>query len=140
VRALVDTSVLVAAFLADHPHHSKSLDLLLSLDQESGCAAHTLLEFYATLTRLPGRQRVEIAHVLLMIEEIRRRLSVWSLDAAGYTQVIANCAGRALAGGAVYDALIAQCAVQAGAAAVYTWNVRDFPRLGLPAAIQVATP
>jgi predicted nucleic acid-binding protein len=43
-------------------------------------------------------------------------------------------------GAATYDALIAHCALKAGADVLLTWNVRDFTRLGPAVAQLVKTP
>jgi predicted nucleic acid-binding protein len=40
----------------------------------------------------------------------------------------------------VYDALIAQCALKAGAEVLLTWNVADFKRMGAAVARIVTTP
>jgi predicted nucleic acid-binding protein len=51
---------------------------------------------------------------------------------------IEQAAQAGIAGGAVYDALIARCALKAKAQTLYTWNVRHFQRLG--ADLHVHTP
>jgi predicted nucleic acid-binding protein len=43
-------------------------------------------------------------------------------------------------GAAAYDALIAHCALKAGADILLTWNVRDFTRLGSAVAQLVKSP
>ena len=37
---------------------------------------------------------------------------------------------QGIVGGAVYDGLVAACALKAGADRLYTWNVRHFDQLG----------
>ncbi|MGH9685424.1 MAG: PIN domain-containing protein, partial [Candidatus Acidiferrales bacterium] len=53
-----------------------------------------------------------------------------SLDADEYLATIEECSASKIVGGAVYDALLARCAVGAGAESIYTWNVRHFERFG----------
>ena len=68
-----DTSVLVAAFLTQHKRHERSLSAFLAADKKHGiCAAHTLAELYATLTRLPGPHRLSGDQALLFTEHFRR--------------------------------------------------------------------
>lgn len=46
--------------------------------------------------------------------------------------VLDELAVRSLGGGLVYDAIIADSCVQAGAKVLLTWNVRDFLRVTPP--------
>ena len=132
MKAFLDTSVLVPVFLADHVHHEASLDIFLKLEKhESGCAAHSLAETYSTLTRLPGKHRVSGEQAMLFLEEIRGRLTLVALDAAEYYVAMEEAAARGVRGGAIYDALLASCAVKARANTLYTWNVKHFQQLGI---------
>ena len=45
-------------------------------------------------------------------------------------KVICDLASSGVVGGAVYDGLIAQCALKAKADIIYSWNIRHFQRLG----------
>jgi len=45
-----------------------------------------------------------------------------------------------IVGGAIYDAVLAQCALKADAEVLLTWNDRDFTRLGPEIARLVKTP
>jgi predicted nucleic acid-binding protein len=141
MRAFLDTSVLVPTFLGDHVNHPVSLDLFLRLTPRTGfCAAHSLAEVYATVTRLPGRHRVASDQAVLFLDEIRSRCSIVGLDCDSYYDVISQAAAGGIVGGAVYDALIAQCAVQARATTLYTWNQRHFAVLPATRKITVRTP
>ncbi|MGH9482628.1 MAG: PIN domain-containing protein [Terriglobales bacterium] len=141
MTAFFDTSVLVAAFLEDHPRHDPSLDVYSRFGQcEACCAAHSLAEVYATLTAMPGRWRLATHEVMLVLREVREHLTLVALEPPEYIQVLEDCAGRALASGAVYDALLGACALKAGAETVYTWDVGDFQRLGPQIASRVRTP
>jgi len=54
-----DTSALIPTFLEDHEHHESSLRAFLKADRRSACcAAHSLAEVYATLTRLRHFQQM----------------------------------------------------------------------------------
>jgi predicted nucleic acid-binding protein len=141
VKAFLDTSVLVPAFLGDHDHHERSLDLFLRFDRnQAACAAHSLAEFYATVTRMPGKHRVPGEQAMLFLQDIRLRLRVVSLDESESIAAIERASAHGITGGTVYDALIAACAVKAGASALYTWNVRHFQLLGPDLGGRVKTP
>ena len=141
MRSFFDTSVLIAAFLEDHEHHGPSFAALIAADQKhSCCAAHSLAEVYSTLTRLPGRHRLSAEQALLFLETIRDRFAIISLSAREYFAAIEDAAARGTVGGAVYDALLAQCALKAGAETIFTWNVNHFQRLGAEVAMRVKAP
>ena len=55
MRALLDTSTLIAAMLPDHVHHAHALPWLAQAKAgafEFVCSGHSLAEIYAVLTRL----------------------------------------------------------------------------------------
>ncbi len=136
-----DTSVLVAAFLADHEHHVPSLAHLASASGKSSfCAAHSLAEVYAILTRLPGAQRVSPEHALLFVDEVCNRLNLVTLSGPQYRQVAAQAVADHITGGAIYDALILRCAVKCHAQSILTWNIRDFRRIAPELAHRIRMP
>jgi predicted nucleic acid-binding protein len=141
VKVFFDTSVLVAAVSVQHVHHRASLPAYLRADKNhAGCAAHSLAEVYATLTRLPGRQRMSCEQTLLFLDEIRDRLKTIVLDSEEYSAAIVDAAGEGVAGGMIYDALIGRCALKAHAETILTWNIDHFRRLGPEVAKRVRTP
>jgi predicted nucleic acid-binding protein len=131
MRFFFDTSVLIASFLEDHEHHPPSFTAFLKADKKNACCgAHSLAEVYSALTRLPGKHRISGEQAFLFLQEIRQRLEIISLTASEYFSTIEESASRGTWGGAIYDALLARCALKAGADAIYTWNVSHFQRLG----------
>ena len=46
-----------------------------------------------------------------------------------YAKAVSTCVEHGLQGGAVYDALLLECARAAGSDRIYTFNLRDFRRL-----------
>jgi predicted nucleic acid-binding protein len=141
VKFFFDTSVLVAAVLVQHVHHDPSLAVYLAADKSHACcAAHSLAEVYATLTRLPGRQRMSCEQALLFLDDITDRFTTVALNGQEYCSAIADAAAEGVVGGTVYDALLARCAVKAKASTIYTWNVDHFRRLGPDIAQRVCTP
>jgi len=141
VKYFFDTSVLVAAISVDHVHHATSQAVYLSAAKNhSSCAAHSLAELYATLTRLPGKRRMSGEQALLCVEETRTRLTTVTLEESEYCSVINDSAREGIIGGTIYDALIARCALKVKATTIYTWNLAHFRRLGGEIAKRVQTP
>lgn len=141
MKAFLDTSVLVPAFYGDHQHHAKSLDLLTGLAKEDGgCGAHSLVEVYSTLTRMPGKYRVTGEQAMLFIGDIRQRLTVVALAAEEIAEMLEESAALGVVGGAIYDALLARCALKAGARSLYTWNLRHYEQCGPAVARLLKTP
>jgi predicted nucleic acid-binding protein len=141
VKYFFDTSVLVPVFLPDHDHHERSFAAFSGANPRSaGCAGHSLAEVYATLTRLPGRHRLSGEQALLFLEEIEERLSIVALESGEYLAAIRRAGAAGIVGGALYDYLLAACALKAKAEILYTWNTRDFSHLGSEVAKRVRTP
>jgi predicted nucleic acid-binding protein len=133
MKVLFDTSVLVAAVVAAHPAHQQASPWLRrakSGDVEFFVAAHTLAEVYAVLTRLPTMPRISPATALRLVEEnIATGAEVITLDAADYRLLLPRLAALEVAGGAVYDGLIARAAEKATAERLLTLNADHFRRV-----------
>ncbi len=141
MKAFFDTSVLVATFHGDHEHHGPSLNVFLKYSRRDAAAsAHSLAEVFATLTAFPGKHRVAPDQAMLFLETMRERLTLVTLSEDDYYDAIEAASAQAIAGGAIYDALLARCALKVKAETLYTWNVRDFERLGPEVARRVRTP
>ena len=141
MKAFLDTSVLVPVFYGDHTHHAASLDVFTQCNRDAGCCgAHSLAEVYATLTRMPGKHRISCEQAMLFIGDIRDRLTIIALDADEYVSMLHASAAAGLVGGAIYDAILASCALKSGAETIYTWNVRHFRQLGPEVTQRVRNP
>jgi predicted nucleic acid-binding protein len=141
VKFFFDTSVLVPVFVEEHPHHEASLAVFLRSDKKRGsCAAHSLSEVYATLTRLPGKHRASASEAMLFLENMEERLVLISLDAEEYWRAVMHSAESGIVGGKIYDALLAHCARKARAETIFTWNVEHFRRVGPEVAKRIRTP
>jgi predicted nucleic acid-binding protein len=141
VKAFLDTSVLIATFYAHHQFHKPSIDLFLRFKKnEACCGAHSLAEVYSSLTGRTGRERVSSDEAMLFLGDVRERLTIVSLDDQEYFKVLKASSGLGIAGGAIYDALLGYCAIKAKAQAIYTWNAKDFTRLGPEIAGRVKAP
>ena len=85
-------------------------------------------KFYATLTGLPVPPRISGSDGAAIMRQIYERLSLISLSESEYISTLEM--SPTVVGNTIYDALIARCAVKAGATTILTWNVRHFVRLG----------
>lgn len=108
-RWMADTSVVVAAIVASHEHHE-------SVDRNLGRRTvevpfHAALEAYSVLTRLPGEARLSPANSAVILRE--RFGQPVMLDASRASSLVEELADLRIAGGAVYDALIAATAASA---------------------------
>jgi predicted nucleic acid-binding protein len=141
VKGFFDTSVLVPLFYRDHVHHGPSQELFIQFNQSTGCCgAHSLAEVYATLTRMPGKRRISGEQAMLFIGNIRERLSIIALSGDEYVDALEASAGLGMVGGAIYDAMLAHCALKAKAEALYTWHTRHYALCGKEVAGRLRTP
>jgi len=105
---LVDTSVAVALVVSDHEHHEATVRAIGS--RRLGLAGHAAFETFSVLTRLPSPVR-RPPHVVakLLAENFpqNRHLS------PGRAEKLIETLGRSrIAGGSVYDALVAATAIE----------------------------
>ena len=125
---------MIALVCGWHPDHSRStaeFSRRLSRGEELVVAAPALVEAYAVLTRLPPPYRIAPADALFLLESnFMGDRSLVCLSASAYQSLLRGSAGLGIAGGKVYDAVIAECAVQAGVDALLTLNERHFKDLG----------
>ena len=126
----VDTSVVVAAFATWHDGHRAAL---VALDRRPRLPAHVLLESYSVLTRLPPPHRASPATASSFLE-LRFTAPPLGLPPDDYRGLVEKAMRGGLAGGSVYDALIAWTAKRAGATlltrdrrAVRAYEVLDAP-------------
>lgn len=109
--------------------------------ESSACtAAHCFVEFYAVVTGMPGKNRVQPPEAQLFLNDARNRLTLVALDEREYGNALEDCAYRGISGGAVYDALIAACALKAKSQTIYSWNIHRFQRLCAPSISQIKEP
>jgi hypothetical protein len=101
-------------------------------------AAHSLVETYSVLTRLPPPMRAAPARVWEAIEGLSATGEVVAPDAASVVALIGRASGQSIAGGAIFDFVIASTAVSAAVDELLTMNTRDFQRFRLP--IRVVAP
>lgn len=111
--AVADTSVAVPALVVDHGDHDRA-SALLAAHPGALLAGHAWFESYSVLTRLPPPLRLSGSTAILLL---RRAFgdAVW-LSAAEQGSLAEAMPRAGVAGGAVYDALVAWVAISRGAA------------------------
>ena len=131
MKAFLDTSILVPVFYGDHVHHAASLDLFTRFPKEDVCCgAHSLLEVYSTLTRMPGKHRISGEQGMLFINDIRQRMTIVTLNADEYGDMLQKYAPLGIVGGTIYDAFLATCALTSKAETLFSWNLRHYGQFG----------
>jgi predicted nucleic acid-binding protein len=133
VRVFFDTSVLVAASVAAHPHHARALPLLSRAlqGQDQGLVGmHSLAETFSALTRVPVSPRIHPSEANRIIRlNILACCEPVAAEQEDYLWAIATVEKLGLGGGKVYDALLLACAAKSDVERIYTFNLADFKAL-----------
>jgi len=144
MKALLDTSVIVAALVEPHPEHLRALPWLTGSKSKSGdlvASSHTIAEVYAVLSTLPVSPRISPGLAWRLIREsVEPNVSIVSLTSSEYIATVKHLSDMDLSGGAVYDALIVKAAQKSGADRIVTFNVKDFKRVWPEGASRVVAP
>lgn len=107
----VDTSVVVAAFASWHEGHASAAQ---ALAREPRVPAHVLVETYSVLTRLPPPHRAPAELVAAFLDEMFTAAPL-ALPPRAHVRLLLQVAAAGIAGGGVYDALIAATVLHAKA-------------------------
>lgn len=108
----VDTSVAVPLLVRSHQHHA---DVVRWWDgQEITLSGHALAETYSVLTRLPGDARLSAGDAARLLDA--RFATPLTLSGPRAGKVHATLSRLGIAGGAVYDGLVALAAQEHGLA------------------------
>lgn len=107
----VDSSVVVAGFASWSEQHGAATEVL---NHSARLVAHSGLEAYSVLTRLPQPHRAPAGLVAQYLLE--QFTDPWlTLSPSRHRRVLSACSDASIAGGATYDALIAWTAQAHGA-------------------------
>ena len=137
----LDTSVLVAIAQVDHVHHEPSRELWNGCAaKETAVSAHTLAEFYSSVTSMPPGVRLSGRDAIVAMETFLRRIVPIALTSNEYIETLKSCAALGLTGGTIYDALHIACARKLSAERIYTWNLRHFRRAAPDLAGRIVEP
>ena len=138
----IDTSCMVAAVCAWHEHHvvaCTEIETRLERGEQLAVAAHALVEAYAVLTRLPSPHRLSPADAWTLVEaNFVEHATLVALSGTSYVRLLRRVAKEVVAGGRAYDAVIAECARQARADVLLTFNRRHFDPP--PAGVSIVEP
>lgn len=139
-----DTSILVASCLGDHEHHEVShqaIEAAINNSNECFVGAHSLLETFSVLTRIPRSPRILPLQASEIIEGgIVSNCTVIALTSKEHVQFIQSAAKFGVFGGQIYDRLHIECALKCNAERLYTLNVREFAALAQGLNILVTAP
>ncbi len=105
-RFAVDTSVAVAALDSLHAAHADCRSAVQRL--LPGLAGHAAFETYSVLTRMPGQLGVDAPTAAALIDRVFPIIHIIPADQA--VGLIERFGTVGIAGGAVYDALVAEAA------------------------------
>jgi predicted nucleic acid-binding protein len=104
----LDTSVAIPLLIQTHQHHAEVVRWWNG--REVALAGHALVETYSVLTRLPGDLRLSPADAArLLSARFSRPLLLAAPKTAKLPETLAKLG---IAGGAVYDALVALAAAE----------------------------
>ena len=110
-----DSSVLVAGFLPDHDFYDAA-DTALSKVRVDGCLiAHTMAETFAVLSGPAGVYQATPESVVAYLDALLGKSSPLQPRPDTYREAIELLSSNGRGGGAIYDALIALAARDAGA-------------------------
>jgi predicted nucleic acid-binding protein len=112
VTVAVDTSVAVPLLVRSHQHHADVVRWWSG--QELTLSGHALAETYSVLTRLPGDARLSAEDAARLLDA--RFTTPLTLSGAAAREVHVTLSGLGVAGGAVYDGLVALAAKEHGLA------------------------
>ncbi|HXB66165.1 MAG TPA: PIN domain-containing protein [Solirubrobacteraceae bacterium] len=108
MKKAADSSVTIAALMADHPDREIAEH---ALKQCAVTIAHTAIETYSVLTRLPSPHRLTRADAARIVDA-RLPSKYVVLDAGVHSQAHTRLAAAGIGGGSTYDGLIALTALE----------------------------
>jgi toxin FitB len=110
-----DTSVLVAGFVPGHEFHEAAESALAEVLDEGCLIAHTTAETFSVLSAPAGAYRVEPSAVTAYLSQFLDGAAPIQPRPEAYREALDLLADHGRPGGAIYDALIALAARDAGA-------------------------
>jgi predicted nucleic acid-binding protein len=138
----MDSNCLVALLHSGHPLNAQTSDAYLKIRGVAEglvLSSHSRLETLSVLTRMPPPARVSLEHAL---ESLDRSFGFARLEQPleeDYAHAIEACFRVNLAGGVLYDALIAHSVHRHGATKLLTWNTKHM-KLVAPSGLEVLRP
>ncbi|MCX6544010.1 MAG: PIN domain-containing protein [Acidobacteria bacterium] len=141
----LDTNCLIAAVCTWHDRHRQAaaeIGRRLDAGERLVVPAPALVEAYAVLTRLPAPHRLAPGDAWTLLEsnfvKPAHSVQIWAPSAKTYPRLLRGLAAQSVAGGRAYDAVIGECAREAAAQTLLTFNRRHFDPS--PAGVTVVEP
>lgn len=126
----VDANCMIAVVCDWHAHHRAAraeIERRLDRGEIMAVPAHAFTEAYSVLTRFPAPHRLTPADAWNLLETgFSDTGQLVSLTASQYVALLRRLAEGGIGGGRVYDSIIAECAVKAGAGVLLTFNPGHF--------------
>jgi predicted nucleic acid-binding protein len=138
-ESVIDTSVLIAAFLESDRFHVPCFELW----QKGGLAiySHALNETFSTLTGGRIEPRVPASVVAKLFDkEVLPKVTILTLPPKAMAAAFGEAERRGVRGGAVYDLFHLMAAKHAGAERLFTLDVRDFKAFHRPGDPEIMHP
>lgn len=127
---LPDASCMIPFVCSWHENHDRAtaeVQYRVKQREKLVVAAPALVETYSVLTRLPPPYRLSATVAWTLVESnFVKSVRTISLDSKTYLDLLRDAAARGVAGGRVYDEVIATCAAKARVNTVLTFNPRHF--------------
>jgi len=133
MRYLPDTSCLIALLCHWHERHAitlKEMNHRIRAGDTAVLSAHSLVESFAVLTRLPYPYRLSGRDAWELLDANFSKSELVSLTPRQYWGVLKTCRDSGISGGQIYDGVIAACARRAKAKILLTWNPDHFLPFG----------
>jgi predicted nucleic acid-binding protein len=144
MKALLDSSTLIAAMLPDHVHHKAAYPWLSQAKLgtfDFFVSGHSVAEVYSVLTRLPRTPAISPADAWRMLQEnVVSRAKMITLSSNDYTTLLEELSQRGISGGQVYDAIIAKAAELAQVDQLVILNESHFQKVWPGGASRIVTP
>lgn len=117
----------VCSWHENHERATTEVQFRISRREKLVIAAPSLIETYSVLTRLPPPYRLspDVAWTLVEANFVNT-VRIVALDSRAYLNLLRGSPGKGVAGGRVYDEVIAACAAKAGVGTLLTFNPRHF--------------
>lgn len=133
MKVFLDTNVLVAASIRQHPHFERTDSVLRRCQAgeiDAVIHSHSLLEFHSAVTQLPKGAAVPPPHATTLLDDgILPFVRCIALGVREVRRVQKRAGELELAGGMIYDLFHLAAAEKEKVERLYTFNVEDFRSL-----------
>lgn len=136
MKIFLDTNVIVAASIRQHPHFARADKLLrrcVERKDEAVIHAHSVLEFHSAVTQLPRGLAVPPAAVETLLKDgILPFVRCVALPAREVLQLQKQAGQLGLTGGIIYDLYHLAVAQKEQVERLYTFNTGHFQQIAPP--------